>query len=134
MLGSSLKAVLHSELQGEQYVGAELSQIGCPQEGANLVIQSNPPVLLCQAGCAEGFAELGDRETKGGGVEWGCVQVANMTYFIRRLWKHEAGEDIAEYAVMLAVILVLVVGTIRLGRLQRKQRIFCRREFNPVTN
>ena len=37
-----------------------------------------------------------------------------MTHFIRRLWKHEAGQDIAEYAVMLAVILVLVVGTIRL--------------------
>ena len=37
-----------------------------------------------------------------------------MTHHIRRLWKHEAGQDIAEYAVMLAVILVLVVGTIRL--------------------
>ena len=37
-----------------------------------------------------------------------------MTHFIRRLWKCEAGQDIAEYAVMLAVILVLVVGTIRL--------------------
>jgi Flp pilus assembly pilin Flp len=37
-----------------------------------------------------------------------------MTHFIRRFWKHEAGQDIAEYAVMLAVILVLVVGTIRL--------------------
>ena len=37
-----------------------------------------------------------------------------MTHFVRRLWKHEAGQDIAEYAVMLAVILVLVVGTIRL--------------------
>jgi Flp pilus assembly pilin Flp len=40
--------------------------------------------------------------------------VANIAHFIRRLWKHEAGQDIAEYAVMLAVILVLVVGTIRL--------------------
>jgi Flp pilus assembly pilin Flp len=30
------------------------------------------------------------------------------------LWKDEGGQDIAEYAVMLAVILVLVVGTIRL--------------------
>ncbi len=30
------------------------------------------------------------------------------------LWKDEQGQDIAEYAVMLAVILVLVVGTIRL--------------------
>jgi Flp pilus assembly pilin Flp len=37
-----------------------------------------------------------------------------MTYLIRRLWKDDAGQDIAEYAVMLAVILVLVVGTIRL--------------------
>lgn len=31
-----------------------------------------------------------------------------------QLWKEEAGQDIAEYAVMLAVILVIVVGTIRL--------------------
>ena len=31
-----------------------------------------------------------------------------------RFWGDEAGQDIAEYAVMLAVILVLVVGTIRL--------------------
>jgi Flp pilus assembly pilin Flp len=30
------------------------------------------------------------------------------------LWKDDQGQDIAEYAVMLAVILVLVVGTIRL--------------------
>jgi Flp pilus assembly pilin Flp len=31
-----------------------------------------------------------------------------------RFWTEDAGQDIAEYAVMLAVILVLVVGTIRL--------------------
>jgi Flp pilus assembly pilin Flp len=31
-----------------------------------------------------------------------------------RLWQDERGQDIAEYAVMLAVILVIVVGTIRL--------------------
>jgi Flp pilus assembly pilin Flp len=30
------------------------------------------------------------------------------------LWSTDQGQDIAEYAVMLAVILVLVVGTIRL--------------------
>jgi Flp pilus assembly pilin Flp len=30
------------------------------------------------------------------------------------LWSNDAGQDIAEYAVMLAVILVIVVGTIRL--------------------
>ena len=33
---------------------------------------------------------------------------------LRRLWIEDNGQDIAEYAVMLAVILVLVVGTIRL--------------------
>jgi Flp pilus assembly pilin Flp len=37
-----------------------------------------------------------------------------MTDFLRNLWWQEEGQDIAEYAVMLAVILVLVVGTIRL--------------------
>ena len=30
------------------------------------------------------------------------------------LWQEDQGQDIAEYAVMLAVILVIVVGTIRL--------------------
>jgi Flp pilus assembly pilin Flp len=33
---------------------------------------------------------------------------------LRSLWKEEVGQDIAEYAVMLAVILVIVVGKIRL--------------------
>jgi len=36
-----------------------------------------------------------------------------MTNFVRGLWGEE-GQDIAEYAVMLAVILVIVVGTLRL--------------------
>lgn len=33
---------------------------------------------------------------------------------LHQLWSDESGQDIAEYAVMLAVILVIVVGTIRL--------------------
>ena len=37
-----------------------------------------------------------------------------MFSLISRLWFEEDGQDIAEYAVMLAVILVIVVGTIRL--------------------
>ena len=37
-----------------------------------------------------------------------------MNEIIRRIWADDEGQDIAEYAVMLAVILVLVVGTIRL--------------------
>jgi len=37
-----------------------------------------------------------------------------MKEFVRSLWNNQDGQDIAEYAVMLAVILVIVVGTIRL--------------------
>ena len=33
---------------------------------------------------------------------------------LRKLRREDEGQDIAEYAVMLAVILVIVVGTIRL--------------------
>ncbi|PYX20988.1 MAG: Flp family type IVb pilin [Acidobacteria bacterium] len=37
-----------------------------------------------------------------------------MSQTIQRLLRDEKGQDIAEYAVMLAVILVIVVGTVRL--------------------
>ena len=37
-----------------------------------------------------------------------------MKESVRSLWNNQEGQDIAEYAVMLAVILVIVVGTIRL--------------------
>jgi Flp pilus assembly pilin Flp len=37
-----------------------------------------------------------------------------MSELLHRLFVEDEGQDIAEYAVMLAVILVLVVGTIRL--------------------
>jgi Flp pilus assembly pilin Flp len=38
----------------------------------------------------------------------------NPANFFRKMWSNDEGQDIAEYAVMLAVILVIVVGTIRL--------------------
>jgi len=34
--------------------------------------------------------------------------------FTLYLWSNDDGQDIAEYAVMLAVILVIVIGTVRL--------------------
>jgi len=37
-----------------------------------------------------------------------------MSFAWNRLWSDEEGQDIAEYSVMLAVILVIVVGTVRL--------------------
>jgi Flp pilus assembly pilin Flp len=42
------------------------------------------------------------------------VKGKNMTVLVGSLWAEEEGQDIAEYAVMLAVILVIVVGTLRL--------------------
>ena len=37
-----------------------------------------------------------------------------MAKLLQQLWNDERGQDIAEYAIMLAVILVIVVGTVRL--------------------
>jgi Flp pilus assembly pilin Flp len=37
-----------------------------------------------------------------------------MKDLLHKIWLDDQGQDIAEYAVMLAVILVIVVGTIRL--------------------
>jgi Flp pilus assembly pilin Flp len=39
---------------------------------------------------------------------------ATVINIIRQLWSEESGQDVAEYAVMLAVILVIVIGTVRL--------------------
>jgi len=43
-------------------------------------------------------------------VDWGQTVIKT----IRQLWAEESGQDVAEYAVMLAVILVIVIGTVRL--------------------
>jgi Flp pilus assembly pilin Flp len=37
--------------------------------------------------------------------------VANL---LRKFWNQEEGQDIAEYAIMLAVVLVIVIGTVRM--------------------
>ena len=37
-----------------------------------------------------------------------------MLDLLRRIWANDQGQDIAEYAVMLAVIIVISVGTIKL--------------------
>jgi Flp pilus assembly pilin Flp len=49
------------------------------------------------------------------GQEWIPVKKGWQSMdLLRRLGCDEKGQDIAEYAVMLAVILVIVVGTVRL--------------------
>jgi len=45
-----------------------------------------------------------------------------MADFTRRIWSDDQGQDIAEYAVVLAVILVLVVGKLRYRLFQYSQR------------
>ena len=37
-----------------------------------------------------------------------------MKYSLSKLWSNEEGQDVAEYSVMLAVILVIVVSTVKL--------------------
>jgi Flp pilus assembly pilin Flp len=37
-----------------------------------------------------------------------------MDHLLSKLWLNEEGQDVAEYSVMLAVILVIVVSTVRL--------------------
>jgi Flp pilus assembly pilin Flp len=36
-----------------------------------------------------------------------------VTTLFHRCWSEDAGQDVAEYAVMLAVVLIIVLGTVR---------------------
>ncbi len=53
-------------------------------------------------------------EFRNNGCTIGFETRCSMSFLLSELWQCDEGQDIAEYAVMLAVILVLVVGTIRL--------------------
>jgi Flp pilus assembly pilin Flp len=65
--------------------------------------QLSSPVI----GCRGGFVVPGLRRNR-------FARRRSVTRFLRQIWFDERGQDVAEYAVMLAVILVIVVGTIRL--------------------
>ena len=49
--------------------------------------------------------------------KWRCTKLnlwrRKMLTLVRTMWSDDEGQDIAEYAVMLAVILVIVIGTIK---------------------
>lgn len=55
---------------------------------------------------------------RGVGDFWVAVTALSRRQSLQRwfhkIWLEEQGQDIAEYAVMLAVILIIVVGTVRL--------------------
>jgi Flp pilus assembly pilin Flp len=44
----------------------------------------------------------------------------SLTAFLSQVWSDDRGQDIAEYAIILAVVLVLVVGTIAAFMLKLK--------------
>jgi Flp pilus assembly pilin Flp len=44
-------------------------------------------------------------------AKWGN---RTMLKLLHQMWTDDAGQDVAEYAVMMAVILVIVVGTVKL--------------------
>ena len=53
--------------------------------------------------------------SRGIGTSRACRRLgAKVIEAIRQLWAEDSGQDVAEYAVMLAVILVIVIGTVRL--------------------
>jgi Flp pilus assembly pilin Flp len=43
-----------------------------------------------------------------------CPTMGNIARKLRTLGQDHRGQDIAEYAVMLAVILIIVIGTVKL--------------------
>jgi Flp pilus assembly pilin Flp len=54
-----------------------------------------------------------------------------MSATLRKAWLDDDGQDVAEYAVMLAVILVIVAGSIRLIG-SNANCLLCRRELDQV--
>jgi Flp pilus assembly pilin Flp len=46
--------------------------------------------------------------------QFGMGHTCKAQQWFDQLWLDESGQDVAEYSVMLAVILVIVVGTVRL--------------------
>jgi len=40
--------------------------------------------------------------------------IKTMRHILQQLWPCDEGQDIAEYAVMLAVVLVIALGTVRM--------------------
>ena len=52
--------------------------------------------------------------TKANTPTFNDLEIKRVLKGICKFWRDEAGQDIAEYAVMLAVILIIVIGTVKL--------------------
>ena len=62
---------------------------------------------LCSLNARTGAATKANTQLKGSGIK-------GILKGLSKLWRDEQGQDIAEYAVMLAVILIIVIGTVKL--------------------
>jgi len=81
--------------------------------GPIVLLAQGLPVTMIAGKPTSGTLMLGSSDS----VKVGVVTTRKrspVATLLQQLWKDESGQDIAEYAVMLAVILVIVVGTIRL--------------------
>jgi Flp pilus assembly pilin Flp len=64
---------------------------------------------------AESVARLGDAAPRLGRTNLkGKTNMSQLWELLESMWSDDSAQDIAEYAVMLAVILVIVVGTIKI--------------------
>jgi len=83
-----------------------------------LLVQSEATVIIEEIKRpASGLAVFGGvylSSLQGVKVSQKFKEMEPVAKLLQQLWQDERGQDIAEYAVMLAVILVIVVGTIRL--------------------
>ena len=66
------------------------------------------------ANCLEQTCEHTGAVTKANIHKSKGLEIKKTLRDIAKLWRNEQGQDIAEYAVMLAVILIIVIGTVKL--------------------
>jgi len=62
------------------------------------------------------MARTGHCVAAGHTADWEVVTATGgcVLKILREIWRQDDGQDVAEYSVMLAVVLVIVVGTVRM--------------------
>ena len=55
-----------------------------------------------------------------------------MPAWLSQLWFDDQAQDVTEYAIMLTIAIVLVVGTVRLLGASANERVFVSRKCDPV--
>jgi Flp pilus assembly pilin Flp len=74
--------------------------------GSGTLVADNQAITCHSPACSE-FSILRSAQTVGAGGEIPVL-------FLGRVYFEEEGQDVAEYAIMLGVVLVIVIGTVQL--------------------